>query len=72
MPASRVGWSCRMDRFLEVYASEANGSQRVTSGQSLTAKSKSVNLAVKVQCPNWFDIDRVFVLANGKILAEHD
>lgn len=58
--------------FLEVYASEANGSQRVTSGQSLTAKSKSVNLTVKVQCPNWFDIDRVFVLANGKILAEHD
>lgn len=58
--------------FLEVYACEAKTSKRVTSGQSLTAKSKSVDLLVKVQCPNWFDIDRVFVLANGKIVAEHD
>lgn len=58
--------------FLEVYACEANASKRVTSGQSLTAKSKAVNLFVTVQCPNWFDIDRVFVLANGKILPEHD
>lgn len=58
--------------FLEVYACEAKTSKRVTSGQSLTAKSKSVNLFVKVQCPNWFDIDRVFVLSNGKVVAEHD
>lgn len=58
--------------FLEVYACESKASKRVTSGQSLIAKSKSVNLFVKVQCPNWFDVDRVFVLANGKIVAEHD
>ena len=58
--------------FLEVYATEGNGQYLYTCGQSLTAKSKSVKLFVKVQCPNWFDVDRVFVLANGKIVAEHD
>ncbi len=58
--------------FLEVYACEANHSKRVTCGQSITAPSKSVDLFVKVQCPNWFDIDRVFVLANGGIVPQHD
>ena len=58
--------------FLEVYACEANHSKRVTCGQSITAPSKSVDLFVKVQCPNWFDIDRVFVLANGRIVPQHD
>lgn len=58
--------------FLEVHASETGRSARVTSGQSFNAPSKSVDLWIKVQCPNWFDIDRVFVLANGKILSDHD
>ena len=58
--------------FLEVYAKEAGADSRVTCGQSLTAKSKTVELSIQVQCPNWFDIDRVFVLANGRIVAGYD
>ena len=58
--------------FLEVWAKETGADARVTSGQSLTAKSKQVELSIQVQCPNWFDIDRVFVLANGRIVAQHD
>ena len=58
--------------FLEVYAQEMGGDARVTCGQSLTAKSKTVELRIKVQCPNWFDIDRVSVLANGRIVAGQD
>jgi len=44
----------------------------VTCGQSLVAKSKSVELSIRVQCPNWIDVDRVFVLANGRLVPGHD
>ncbi len=58
--------------FLEVWAKESGAEARVTCGQSLTAKSKIVELSIQVQCPNWFDIDRVSVLANGRIVKSHD
>lgn len=58
--------------FLEVWARETGSNQKVTCGQSLIAKSRNVELQIQVQCPNWFNIDRVFVLANGQIVAEHD
>ncbi len=58
--------------FLEVWANESGTESRVTCGQSLTAKSQQVELTIQVQCPNWFDIDRVFVLANGRIVEQHD
>ncbi len=38
----------------------------VIAGQDLVAKSKKVTASVKVQCPNWFDVDTVFVLVNGR------
>lgn len=38
----------------------------VVSGQDLTARSGKVGLHVRVQCPNWFDVDTVIVLVNGK------
>ncbi len=38
----------------------------VIAGQDLTAKSKKVTASIKVQCPNWFDIDTVIVLVNGR------
>jgi hypothetical protein len=58
--------------FLEVWASEAGRSERVTCGQDLTAKGQRVSLKVKVQTPNWIDIDRVFVLVNGRVDPKHD
>ncbi len=38
----------------------------VVSGQDLAAKSGKVHAHVRVQCPNWIDIDTVFVLVNGR------
>jgi hypothetical protein len=35
-------------------------------GASLSAKNACVRLHVKVQCPNWMDINRVQVLINGR------
>jgi hypothetical protein len=58
--------------FLEVWASEPGQTARVTCGQDLTAKGKRVSLKVKVQCPNWLDINRLYVLVNGRIDPKHD
>ncbi len=58
--------------FLEVRANEAGQTARVTCGQDLMAKSKQVQLKVRVQCPNWLDVDRVFVLVNGRVSPKHD
>ena len=52
--------------FLEVTAREVGRGEAVTAGQDLSAASGRVTLAVRVQCPNWFDVDRVFVLVNGR------
>ncbi|MBL4885523.1 MAG: CehA/McbA family metallohydrolase [Planctomycetaceae bacterium] len=41
-------------------------------GDGISPKSKKMNLHVRVQCPNWFDIDRVFVLINGKSHPIHN
>lgn len=38
----------------------------VVAGQDLNAASKKVTASIKVQCPNWFDIDTVIVLVNGR------
>ena len=38
----------------------------VIPGQDLAAKSKNVTASIKVQCPNWLDIDTVIVLVNGR------
>lgn len=58
--------------FLEVWASEPGRGEKVTSGQDLIAKEKRVAMKVKVQTPNWIDIDRVFVLVNGRVDPKHD
>jgi hypothetical protein len=58
--------------FLEVWASETGRAEKVTSGQELAVPSKSVTLSVRVECPNWLDVDRVFVLVNGRIDPRHN
>ncbi|QDU39468.1 hypothetical protein Mal4_38130 [Maioricimonas rarisocia] len=52
--------------FLDVYASEAGSSETVTAGDDLAAPSGKVKLHVRVQCPNWIDINLVSVLVNGR------
>ena len=58
--------------YLEVTARETGKSDVYVAGQELKAVSGKVTLKVKVQCPNWLDIDRVFVLVNGRPSPEHN
>ncbi|HET6422672.1 MAG TPA: CehA/McbA family metallohydrolase [Planctomycetaceae bacterium] len=58
--------------FLEVSASEAGSSKSVTVGQDLAAPSKKITVKIKAQCPNWIDLDRMFVLVNGRIHSQHN
>lgn len=43
---------------------------KATPGDDVAASDGKVTLHVKVQCPNWMDINRVQVMANGKPLPE--
>lgn len=53
--------------YLEATFAAAEGGDAVVSGQDLVAKSGKVSAHVRVQCPNWFDVDTVFVMINGKV-----
>lgn len=53
--------------FLEVkLRREGDGSSDAIPGDSFEVRGGSARLRVRVQCPNWFDVDRVQVLLNGK------
>jgi hypothetical protein len=55
--------------FLSVTAQPtSSGSDKnvVGPGENLTAPDGRVQLAVQVQCPNWFDVNRVQVFLNGR------
>ena len=55
--------------FLTVAAADAEASdkqRRAIPGDDLTATGGKVSLSVRVQCPNWFDVDRVQVFVNGR------
>ncbi len=41
-------------------------------GEELRAPNGDVQLHVRVQCPNWLDVDHVFLLVNGRKHADHD
>ena len=60
--------------FLEAVAS-ADGAAAATAGaeakpagpgETLRAADGRVSLRIRVQCPNWFDVDRVQVFVNGR------
>ncbi|MFN9720005.1 MAG: CehA/McbA family metallohydrolase [Planctomycetota bacterium] len=52
--------------YLEATFAEDGSEMTVVSGQDLMAKSKKVSAKLRVQCPNWLDVDTVFVLVNGR------
>ncbi len=53
--------------YLETTVSESgNPDITAVAGQDLSAASGKVTAKIRVQCPNWFDIDTVFVLINGR------
>jgi hypothetical protein len=55
--------------FLSVTAS-ASGKEGVAPGSDLAAPDGRVELHVRVQCPNWFDVNRVQVFVNGRADAK--
>ena len=58
--------------YLEVQARDAASDELVTAGQDLAAPSREIELHIRVQCANWLEIDRVQVLVNGRLHAEHN
>ena len=54
--------------FMEVSLSAGtNGSEAAAGpGEDLKAPGGAATLHVRVQCPNWFDVDRVQVFVNGR------
>ncbi len=58
--------------FLEVNveASDVVPAKSVIPGDDLTVNSGKIAMHIRVQCPNWFDIDRVQVLVNGRMPPE--
>ena len=58
--------------YLEVTANETGHSEKYVAGEDMKATSGKVSLKVRVQCPNWLDVNRVFVLVNGRIHPAHD
>lgn len=58
--------------YLEVTYQAAAGSPQVSAGGDLQASDGKLTVHVRVQCPNWFDIDRVFVIVNGRVSATHN
>lgn len=52
--------------FLEVEVTEGGKDKTAIPGDEFEAKSAAINISMKVQCPNWCDINRVFVLVNGR------
>ncbi len=56
--------------FLEVNANV--GEQAILPGDDVTLPDGEITLQVRVQCPNWLDIDRVQVLVNGRALEDYN
>jgi len=54
--------------FLEVEV-RANGETAIP-GDEIVAEGGSAELSVRIQCPNWFDIDRVQVFLNGRPIED--
>ncbi len=57
--------------YLEMTAGETGTTGRFVAGQDIKATSGKISLKVRVQCPNWLDVNRVFVLVNGRPHPTH-
>lgn len=55
--------------FLEVWARAGN--RKVTCGKDLPAADGKVALEIRVECPNFLDVDTVTVLVNGRPHPKH-
>ncbi len=62
---------CSNGPFMTVSANSGKG-ESVLPGDDLEAPSKEVRLKVKVQCPNWLEVNRVQLFVNGRPSKEHN
>lgn len=58
--------------YLEFEVLSEQQSQPAYAGQDLVARSGKVTVRLKVQCPNWININRVGVLVNGRVHSVAD
>lgn len=49
-----------------------NGANTAIAGDDLSANDGKVSLEIEVQCPNWFDINRVQLFVNGRPSKDHN
>ena len=52
--------------FLEVQAKADDGGATAIVGDDLTAPGGKLKLQIRVQCPNWLEVNRVQIFVNGK------
>ncbi len=52
--------------YLEVSLAAGENNRSAIAGEDIAAPAGKARLSVRVQCPNWFDIDRVQVFFNGR------
>jgi len=57
--------------FLTMTVNEAGKDELAGIGHDLAANSGKVQVHVRVQCANWLDIDRMFLLVNGRKHETH-
>ncbi len=57
--------------FLEARFSPSGSESSFVSGQEFAVADGKVSIDIRVQCPNWHDVDTVFVLINGRPSAKH-
>ncbi len=58
--------------YLSVSAHADSSGNQYLPGDDMPCPAGKVELTIQVQCPNWFDIDRVFILVNGQHVPELD
>ena len=58
--------------FLELTISEPDSDETYVPGDEFETKSRTLTAHVRVQCPNWLDVDRVFLMVNGRVHSMHD
>lgn len=58
--------------FLSVSGQSGDRRGAAMPGDDLIAKDGRISLRIRVQCPNWLDVNRVQVFVNGRPSAEHN